>query len=85
MRPARTRSTTATPQSASCARSSREADAVQLALVRGAQLPDPDGLLTGSGKQLRVLVFASVDDVDEGIVTRYLDLTVELGTALRVR
>ncbi len=61
------------------------ADTVQLALVRGARLPDPDGLLTGSGKQLRMLVFASAADVDEDVVTRYLDLTVELGTALRAR
>jgi hypothetical protein len=59
--------------------------AVQLALVRGAQLPDADGLLTGSGKQLRMLVFASAADVDEDVVTRYLDLTVELGAALRAR
>ena len=61
------------------------ADPVQLALVRGARLPDPDGLLTGSGKQLRMLVFASAADVDEDVVTRYLDLTVELGSALRER
>ena len=30
-----------------------------------------------------MLVFASVADVDEDVVTRYLDLMVELGTALR--
>ena len=59
--------------------------AVQLALVRGARLPDPDGLLTGSGKQLRTLVFASADDIDEDVVTRYLNLTVELGAAHRAR
>ena len=61
------------------------ADSVQLALVRGARLPDPDGLLTGTGKQLRTLVFAAAADVDEDVVTRYLDLTVELGTAQRAR
>ena len=32
-----------------------------------------------------MLVFASAADVDEDVVMRYLDLTVELGTALRAR
>jgi hypothetical protein len=58
-------------------------DQVQLVLERGAQLPDPHGVLSGSGKQVRTLVFRSVDDVDEDVVSDYLDLAVELGTALR--
>ncbi len=61
------------------------ADSVQLVFERGAQLPDVDGLLTGSGKQVRMLVFHAADDVDEDVVGRYLDLAVELGTALRAR
>jgi hypothetical protein len=52
---------------------------------RGAALPDPDGLLTGSGKQVRMLGFGTADDVDEDVVGRYLDLAVELGAALRAR
>ena len=61
------------------------ADSVQLVFERGAALPDPDGLLTGSGKQVRMLVFGTADDVDEDVVGRYLDLAVELGAALRAR
>jgi hypothetical protein len=61
------------------------ADHVQLVFERGAELPDPHGLLTGSGKQVRTLLFATADDVDEDVVGQYLDLAVELGTALRRR
>jgi hypothetical protein len=61
------------------------ADTVQLVFERGAALPDADGLLTGSGKQVRMLVFGTADDVDEDVVGRYLDLAVELGAALRAR
>jgi hypothetical protein len=58
---------------------------VQLVFERGAQLPDAQGLLTGSGKQVRMLVFDTPDDVDAGVVTLFLDLAVELGAALRTR
>ena len=60
-------------------------EAVQLVFERGAHLPDPDGLLTGSGKQVRMLVFTSAYDVDQDVVGRYLDLAVDLGAALRRR
>ncbi len=60
-------------------------ESVQLVFERGADLPDPDGLLTGSGKQVRMLVFRCVDDVDEDVVARYLDPAVDLGAALRRR
>ena len=60
-------------------------EAVQLVFERGADLPDPDGLLTGSGKQVRMLVFTCAHDVDEDVVGRYLDLAVDLGAALRRR
>lgn len=61
------------------------ADRVQLVFERGAELPDPDGLLTGSGRRVRVLVFENVDDVAPELVTTFLDLAVDLGTARRVR
>jgi hypothetical protein len=60
-------------------------DAVQLVFERGAELPDPDGLLTGAGKRVRMLVFATTTDVDEDVVGRFLDLAVDLGAALRRR
>jgi hypothetical protein len=59
--------------------------AVELVLIRGVLLPDPDGVLSGSGKQARSLVFAAVADVDEDLVTRFLDLIVDLGAARRRR
>jgi hypothetical protein len=58
---------------------------VQLVFERGAQLPDADGLLTGLGKQVRMLVFTAADDVDPEVVGRYVDLAVEFGAALRAR
>ncbi len=61
------------------------ADRVQLVFERGAQLPDADGLLTGTGRQVRMLVFEPAADIDVDVVTRYLDLAVELGAALRAR
>jgi hypothetical protein len=61
------------------------ADDVQLVLERGAELPDPDGRLTGSGKQVRMLVFPPGAEVDDDVVARYLELAVEYGTALRRR
>ena len=60
-------------------------DTVQLVFERGAELPDPDGLLTGSGRRVRMLVFATPTDIDEDVVGRFLDLAVELGAALRRR
>jgi hypothetical protein len=60
-------------------------DLVQLVFERGAELPDPHGLLTGSGKQVRTLLFTTADAVDGEVVGEYLDLAVELGRALRRR
>jgi hypothetical protein len=59
------------------------ADRVQLVFERGAALPDPDGVLTGSGRQVRMLVFDGGADVDADLVGRYLDLAVDLGAASR--
>jgi hypothetical protein len=53
------------------------AEAVQLVFERGAELPDPAGLLTGSGKQVRMLVFHDVTQVDDDTVGCYLDLAVD--------
>ena len=61
------------------------ADRVQLVFERGALLPDPEGLLTGTGTQVRMLVVRSAEDVDADVVTRFLDLAVDLGPARRAR
>ena len=61
------------------------ADRVQLVLERGAQLPDPDGVLGGSGRTVRTLEFSSAAAVDPAVVTAFLDLAVEIGAALRRR
>ena len=61
------------------------ADEVQLVFERGAELPDPDGLLAGSGKQVRTLRFARAEDVDADVIDRYLDLAIDVGAALRRR
>lgn len=38
---------------------------VNLGFYKGADLPDPDGILEGTGKKLRHVKIRSVDDVDE--------------------
>jgi hypothetical protein len=60
-------------------------DGVQLVFEHGARLPDPHGMLTGTGRQVRVLPFRTEDDVDADVVLEYLDLAVELGAGLRGR
>jgi hypothetical protein len=61
------------------------ADGVQLVFEHGARLPDPEGRLTGTGRQVRMLHFAAGAGVDPADVTHFLDLAVELGAALRGR
>jgi hypothetical protein len=61
------------------------ADRVQLVFERGASLPDPHRLLTGTGRQVRALEYSTEADVDPAVVLEYLDLAVELGAALRAR
>lgn len=61
------------------------ADRVRLVFERGAELPDVDGLLTGAGKQVRMLVFEPGSPVDDDVVGRYLDLAVDIGAARRAR
>jgi hypothetical protein len=58
-------------------------DRAQLVFEHGARLPDPRGLLTGGGRQVRVLEFRSAAAVDPAVVTEYLDLAVEFGIARR--
>ena len=61
------------------------ADDVQLVFERGVDLPDPEGLLTGSGKQVRTLAFGAAHDIDEDVVTHFLDLAIDLAAAPRRR
>ena len=61
------------------------ADEVQLVFEHGARLPDPERLLSGTGAQVRSLRFSGPADVDDDVVTRFLDLAVDLGAALRSR
>lgn len=61
------------------------ADSVQLVFERGVLLPDPGGLLTGSGRQVRSLAYRDADEVDDDVVQEFLDHAVEIGAALRAR
>ena len=60
-------------------------DRVDPVLEHGARLPDPDGRLTGNGRQVRTLCFRAPADVDADVVVEFLDLAVEFGTASRAR
>ena len=61
------------------------AERVQLVFEQGARLPDPEGRLTGTGRQVRALAFTAPDEVDPAVVVPFLDHAVELGTGLRAR
>jgi hypothetical protein len=61
------------------------ADDVQLVFEHGARLPDPEGRLSGTGRQVRILEFPVGAPLDEQLVVHLLDLAVELGAALRAR
>jgi hypothetical protein len=61
------------------------ADRVDLVFEHGVRLPDPDGRLSGTGRQVRTLVVPAGGDVDVAVVTEFLDLAVELGAGRRVR
>jgi hypothetical protein len=60
------------------------ADRVDLVFQHGARLPDPEGRLSGRGRQVRTLVVPA-GGVDVPVVTEFLDLAVELGAGWRVR
>jgi len=59
------------------------ADRVDLVFEHGALLPDPDGRLTGTTRQVRTLRVHPEDDLDQGVVVEFLDAAVELGAGLR--
>ena len=61
------------------------ADRVRLGYVFGAHLPDPEGRLIGTGRQIRYLEFTDAGDVDPAVVLEFLDLTVDLRLAFRSR
>ena len=61
------------------------AERVQLVFEQGARLPDPEGRLTGTGRQVRALEFTTPDEVDPAVVVPFLDHAVELGAGLRAR
>jgi len=61
------------------------ADRVDLVFEHGARLPDPDGHLTGSTRQVRTLPVRPDDDLDPQVVVELLDAAVELGAGLRAR
>ena len=61
------------------------ADRVQLVFEHGARLPDPEGRLSGTGKQVRTLDLTAPEEVEAAVVVPFLDHAVELGAALRSR
>ncbi|SET69816.1 DUF1801 domain-containing protein [Geodermatophilus poikilotrophus] len=61
------------------------ADRVQLVFEHGARLPDPEGRLSGTGKQVRTLDLSAPEEVDVAVVATFLDHAVELGAGLRGR
>ncbi len=61
------------------------AQRVQLVFEHGARLPDPEGRLTGTGRQVRALEFTAPDEVEPAVVVPFLDHAVELGAGLRAR
>ena len=61
------------------------AERVQLVFEQGARLPDPEGRLAGTGRQVRALEFTAPDEVDPAVVVPFLDHAVELGAGLRAR
>ncbi len=61
------------------------ADRVDLVFEHGARLPDPDGRLTGTTRQVRTLRVPAGTEVEPEVVVEFLDAAVELGTGLRIR
>jgi hypothetical protein len=60
-------------------------DRVDLVFERGTLLPDPDGRLTGTTRQVRTLPLPAGGRVDASAVVELLDAAVDVGTALRAR
>ena len=53
------------------------ADHVNLGFNRGAQLPDPNGLLAGTGKSIRHLTFRNHDELERPATRRFLQAAIE--------
>jgi hypothetical protein len=51
---------------------------VNLLFYHGAQLPDPHGVLTGTGKQMRHIRFDSPDDLCHSYLRGYIRSAIEL-------
>jgi len=60
-------------------------DRVQLVFEWGVLLPDPDGLLLGSGRRVRHLGFRGAADVDPETVAEFLDAALDVGARARSR
>jgi hypothetical protein len=50
---------------------------VNLGFPRGASLPDPNGVLEGTGKAMRHIKFASHSEVERAFVRRYIRAAME--------
>jgi hypothetical protein len=50
---------------------------VNLGFNRGAALPDPQGVLTGTGKLIRHMSFRTHDDLDRPYLRRYLQAAID--------
>jgi hypothetical protein len=54
-------------------------DSVNLGFHRGVDLPDPQGLLQGTGKSMRHVKIRSIDEIDLDALTALLREAAELG------
>ena len=54
-------------------------DHINLGFFYGAGLPDPDALLTGSGKQMRHVKIRSAESMPRAAITQLLDLAWPVG------
>ncbi|MGH2453811.1 MAG: DUF1801 domain-containing protein [bacterium] len=62
-----------------------QADSVRLGFEHGARMPDPDGLLTGSGRQVRYVVITRPQQIRPAALARLLRAAVAVGIARRAR
>lgn len=53
------------------------ADHVNLGFNRGAQLPDPSGVLVGKGKSIRHITLRDQSDLEQPFLRRYLQAAIE--------
>ena len=58
-----------------------QAGEVRLSFEQGVRLPDPHGLLRGSGRQVRYVAVQAVDDPPAAHLVELIDAAVELGSA----